>query len=210
MKYTRFVLKGRLVAAALLFSCTTGFSQTAAEQQSDIRKWQEQQNAEFSNTDTSPLEGKALKKFKTLPFYDIDLKYRVVATLTLQPDSEFKPAKTTTARFANHRVYGILDFEIDGQKFSIPVYQSKDLLNNPVYKDYLFFPFTDLTNNEGTYGGGRYIDLRIPAEGLELVIDFNKAYNPSCAYSPKYSCPIVPSENHLNIAVKAGVKYDGH
>jgi uncharacterized protein (DUF1684 family) len=102
----------------------------------------------------------------------------------------------------------MLDFEIDGQKFSIPVYQSKDLLNNPVYKDYLFFPFTDLTNSEGTYGGGRYIDLRIPKEGLEMVVDFNRAYNPYCAYSAKYSCPIVPSENHINMVVKAGVRLE--
>jgi len=82
-------------------------------------------------------------------------------------------------------------------------------MNNPEYKDYLFFPFTDLTNNASTYGGGRYIDLRIP-QGNVIVLDFNKAYNPSCAYSPKYSCPIVPGENNIDVAITAGVKYEGH
>ena len=69
----------------------------------------------------------------------------------------------------------------------------------------MFLPFLDNTNGEETYGGGRYIDLQFP-EGGELVIDFNKAYNPLCAYNEKYSCPIVPLENYLELKVEAGVK----
>ena len=76
------------------------------------------------------------------------------------------------------------------------------------YKDYLFLPFTDLTNGTVTYGGGRYIGLRIPKSGNKIIIDFNQAYNPFCAYSGNYSCPIVPEENNLDVQVKAGVKYD--
>lgn len=75
------------------------------------------------------------------------------------------------------------------------------------YKDYLFFPFTDTTNGNETYDGGRYIDLRIPASGNEIIIDFNKAYNPFCAYSAGYSCPIVPAENNLDIPITVGVRY---
>jgi len=191
----------------LLFVAQIAFSQDDVI--ADVKKFQETINKEFSDPSTSPLEGKTLKKFKTLPFYDIDPGYRVVAKLHRTDGSDFKPMKTTTARFANHRIYGVLEFTLNGKKIEIPVYQSKDLLSNPEYKDYLFFPFTDLTNNEGTYGGGRYIDLRIPS-GDEIVVDFNKAYNPSCAYSPKYSCPIVPSENHIDLAIEAGVKYEGH
>jgi uncharacterized protein len=78
-------------------------------------------------------------------------------------------------------------------------------LNKPEYKDYLFLPFTDLTNGVQTYQGGRYLDLRIP-QGDEIVIDFNQSYNPYCAYSGRYSCPVVPSENHLDMEVLAGVK----
>ncbi len=78
------------------------------------------------------------------------------------------------------------------------------------FENYLFLPFTDLTNGNGTYGGGRYIDLEIP-KGDTMVIDFNKSYNPYCAYNGKYSCPIPPKENDLNIAIKAGVKnYSKH
>ena len=74
-----------------------------------------------------------------------------------------------------------------------------------LYKDYLFLPFTDPTNGVTTYGGGRYLDLMIPATKV-VQLDFNKAYNPYCAYSGNYSCPIPPEENHLEIEIKAGVK----
>ena len=71
--------------------------------------------------------------------------------------------------------------------------------------NYLFLPFLDGTNGEGSYAGGRYIDLRIP-EGDRMEIDFNSAYNPYCDYNEKYSCPIVPRANYLPIQIVAGVK----
>ena len=73
------------------------------------------------------------------------------------------------------------------------------------YRDYLFLPFLDATNGIETYGGGRYIDLTIP-ESNQITIDFNKSYNPYCAYNEKFSCPIVPRENYLSLKVNAGVK----
>jgi uncharacterized protein (DUF1684 family) len=70
-------------------------------------------------------------------------------------------------------------------------------------------PFTDLTNGHGSYGGGRYIDLRIPPAGSRTIaLDFNQAYNPSCAYNHAYSCPVPPPENRLNVAILAGVQHD--
>ena len=85
------------------------------------------------------------------------------------------------------------------------MYQNQDLTKKDGFDNYLFLPFLDDTNGEESYGGGRYIDLRIPKND-ELVIDFNKAYNPYCAYNEKYSCPIVPRENYLALKVEAGVK----
>ena len=81
-----------------------------------------------------------------------------------------------------------------------------ELMENPQYKDYLFLPFTDLTNNETTYGGGRYIDLKLKdiREEGRLTIDFNKAYNPYCAFGEGFSCPIPPDANKLNVRVEAG------
>ena len=73
------------------------------------------------------------------------------------------------------------------------------------YKDYLFIPFRDGTSRMETYGGGRYLDLRIP-KGKTILVDFNLAYNPYCAYSHRYSCPIPPEINTLNVRILAGEK----
>ena len=101
--------------------------------------------------------------------------------------------------------YGELHFELAGKKQRLNVYQSLDLRKMPQYRDYLFVPFKDLTNAGETYGGGRYLDFRMKdIEGSDCVLDFNKAYNPYCAYSEGYNCPIPPRENHLEAKVEAG------
>ncbi|MFZ9005138.1 MAG: DUF1684 domain-containing protein, partial [Robiginitalea sp.] len=105
---------------------------------------------------------------------------------------------------ALERVFGKLTFKFEGTTYVLEVYQSPELLSKPDYEDYLFLPFTDDTNGVETYDGGRYIDLRIP-EGDSILIDFNKAYNPYCAYNPSYSCPLVPPANHLPLSIPAGV-----
>ncbi len=76
----------------------------------------------------------------------------------------------------------------------------------PRFKGQLFFPFTDLSSGFGSYGGGRYIDLHIPPSD-SILIDFNRSYNPYCAYNGRYSCPIPPRENHINFEITAGVRY---
>ena len=75
------------------------------------------------------------------------------------------------------------------------------------YENYLFIPFGDATNGHKSYGGGRYVEVDFTNSDF-LLIDFNKSYNPYCAYSNRYSCPKVPLENILNITINAGVKYD--
>ena len=89
------------------------------------------------------------------------------------------------------------------------MYQSLALLHRKGYEDYLFVPFTDQTNGHSSYGGGRYLDLRMgQINDGQMVLDFNKAYNPFCTYSSAYSCPVPPPENRLSVAVEAGVMSD--
>jgi hypothetical protein len=85
-------------------------------------------------------------------------------------------------------------------------------MKTPLYRDYLFIPFTDLTNSNETYGGGRYIEAKIPVEGELLELDFNKCFNPYCHYSTGYNCPVPPRENFLNTKIEAGEKllYNKH
>lgn len=167
--------------------------------------FQKKMNKEFSDPASSPLKKKDLAVFKTLDYFPIDTSYSVKAKFTRTPDEKPFFMPTTTERMSQEVLYGVVSFQIHGKEFKLNVYQNLQLRETEEFRDYLFLPFSDLTNGEQTYGGGRYIDLRIP-EGDSIEINFNMAYNPYCAYNAKYSCPIVPKENNLDYAIKAGVK----
>jgi uncharacterized protein (DUF1684 family) len=168
-------------------------------------EWQRKMNADFKDATKSPLTKKDLRKFKGLDFFEFDSSYVVTATLKRTPNAKSFKMKTTTSRLPEYVKYGELGFVLKGETFKLNIYQNLGLLDDPKYEDYLFLPFLDETNGETTYGGGRYIETKIP-EGDVLMIDFNKAFNPYCAYNEKYSCPIVPRENYLKIAITAGIK----
>jgi uncharacterized protein (DUF1684 family) len=110
-----------------------------------------------------------------------------------------------------YRIYGKAHFSLHDTVVTLNIYQSQELMQMAQYKDDLFIPFTDATSGVETYEGGRYFDFTIhDIKDNSLVIDFNKAYNPYCAYvSRVYSCPIPPKENHLAIAIKAGERKYG-
>lgn len=171
----------------------------------DIRKFQRELNEEFKNPETSPLSDKFRKDFESLEFFAPDTSYVVRAKFVRTPEALPFMMPTTTDRKSEEVLYGIAHFHLNGEARQLEIYQNKELMLEEEYADYLFLPFTDLTNSEETYGGGRYIDLRIPKSDV-ITIDFNRAYNPYCAYNKKYSCPLVPAINHLDTKVLAGVK----
>ncbi|MFM1879070.1 MAG: hypothetical protein RLZZ241_1936 [Bacteroidota bacterium] len=173
-----------------------------------ILAFQKELNATFSSPDDSPLPDRYRIHFEGLDFYLPDTTYQVWAKLKRTPEALPFNLATTTDRMALERTYGVLEFELKGVPLTLEVYQSPDLMLEEGYEDYLFLPFSDLTNGTETYTGGRYIDLKIP-DSDSILIDFNKAYNPYCAYNPKYSCPVVPAPNQLGIAIRAGVKAFG-
>lgn len=175
--------------------------------QKDIAHFQQELNAEYKNPDKSPLDAKALKPFKQHDFFPVDLKYRVEAQLMVTENTPFFQMKTTGDRLPQYRKFGTILFTLDGVDYELPVYQSKDLMTRKEYEDYLFLPFTDRSNGKDSYVGGRYLEVRMPKEGNKVVLDFNKAYNPYCAYSDLYSCPLVPQENHLDAEIRAGVRF---
>ena len=171
----------------------------------DIDEFQKNLNAEFRNPEISPLPDRYRKDFMGLEFFEPDTNYRVWARMEFTPEAMPFMMPTNTDRQSEERVFAVAHFELQGKPYSLEIYQTQDLLNDPDFEDYLFLPFLDSTNGEETYAGGRYIDLRIP-EGDSILIDFNKAYNPYCVYNKKFSCPIVPKVNMLGIPVRAGVK----
>ncbi|WP_066220771.1 DUF1684 domain-containing protein [Formosa haliotis] len=170
--------------------------------------YQRSLNASFKDASTSPLKKKDRKVFKSLDFFDVDSTYIVQARLERTPNTEFFEMPTTTDRKAKERVFGIVNFKIKNEDFSLKIYESQDLMEQEGYEDYLFLPFLDLTNGDSTYGGGRYIEVGLHDKENDsiITIDFNTAFNPYCAYNEDYSCPIVPRENFLNTEIKAGVK----
>lgn len=168
-------------------------------------EWQKEMNADFKDATKSPLKDKDLKKFEGLDFYKFDSAYVVKATFKRTPDATPFKMKTTTERRPEYVQYAVVTFTLKGKEYSLNIYQNLGLMDKEGYEDYLFLPFLDNTNGNGSYAGGRYTEARIP-EGNTLIIDFNTAYNPYCAYNEKYSCPIVPSENYLDTDVEAGVK----
>lgn len=173
-------------------------------------EFQKELNAFYKDATTSPLKKKDLKNFKGLDFFPFDSTFVVNAKLIRTPDEKPFKMKTTTDRLPNYVKYGIIEFQLEGKSHQLNIYQNLDILDEEGYEDYLFLPFLDNTNGEGSYAGGRYVESNIP-KGDAIIIDFNSAYNPYCAYNDKYSCPIVPRENYLDAKVNAGVKaFDKH
>ena len=170
-----------------------------------VLDFQKELNASFKDPEASPLVDKDKMNFQGLDYFLPNVDFVVRAKLIKTPNALPFGMPTTTDRISLERVYGRLYFNLKGNPFSLEVYQSLDLLEKEGYEDYLFLPFTDLTNGNETYGGGRYLDLRT-VQGDSIWIDFNKSYNPYCAYNKKYSCPVVPSQNDLEISIQAGVK----
>jgi len=170
-----------------------------------ISGWQDELNETFRDKEASPLEKKDLKKFKVLAFFKTDSSFNISASFQRTPNTMPFTMPTTTERLPVYVQYGIASFTLKGKKFTMPIFQNQSLVLTEDYQNYLFFPFTDLTNGFESYGGGRYIDLKIPKSD-KIEIDFNKAYNPYCAYNGKYSCPIPPRTNDMDIKINAGVK----
>lgn len=171
----------------------------------EILSYQEEMNLEFADSNHSPLDSVDFVNFKALDFYPPDFKYRVTADIVKAENQIPFKMPTTTDRSPEYIKFGELHFKLSGEKLRLSVYQNIEQVKNEAYKDYLFLPFTDLTNGLTTYGGGRYIDLRYNGEEI-VILDFNKAYNPYCAYAHRWSCPIPPEENDLSVEIMAGVK----
>lgn len=167
-------------------------------------------NQVFSNPETSILTAEDVEHFEGLSYYPVDEYYRVNATFKRLKNQKPFQMKTSTDRLPTYVAYGKLEFEIDGIKETLTVYQNLDLIKNETYADYLFIPFLDATSGLETYGAGRYMDTTIEALETDAVIDFNTCYNPYCAFNNRYSCPVPPEENHLKMEIKAGVKYLPH
>ena len=197
-----------LLYAFMMFSCHTHKRMVDSQETyfQNIKEFQQDLNAEFKDPKESPLDSIDFKNFKTLAFFPIEPSYRIKARLVKNKNPEVFEMATSTQRKPKYTKYGDAYFKIHDTVCHLEIYQNQALLKDPKYKAYLFAPFGDRTNGYSTYAGGRYLDLRLPKQQNYIILDFNKAYNPYCAYSHRYSCPLIPYTNILPVHIKAGVK----
>ncbi|MDN3588588.1 DUF1684 domain-containing protein [Pedobacter aquatilis] len=191
----------KLLPILFLLVSLNAFAQSYSEQ---IAKHRDSYKKDFVKESNSPLNESDLQN---LHFYDADSNYKVVANVEILKNEKVFKMPTYDGTSKEFYRYAKIKFSLNGKETVMTLYKNLALATNPAFKNLLFLPFTDETNNKETYGGGRYIDLsskEIVSNKIE--IDFNKAYNPYCAYSDGYRCPVPPEENDLQLEIKAGEK----
>jgi len=187
--------------AVFIFISFAAFAQNYKEQ---IAKHREASKADFIKETRSPLKEADLQH---LHFFDADSTYKISAAVEILKNEQIFNMPTYDGTSKEFIRYAKITFTLKGKKLTMTLYRNISLLTNPTYKDLLFLPFTDESNNKTTYGGGRYIDLSLnDIKNGFVEVDFNKAYNPYCAYSDGYRCPVPPEENDLAVAILAGEK----
>jgi uncharacterized protein len=160
-------------------------------------RWRAGRDELISSHPQSPLGAAGRERFGGVTYFEYDPRYRVTAALTATDPAELDIPEGRFTRFAR------VEIELDGLALRLDCYWLQG------YGGGLFLPIGDTTNGTSTYGGGRYLldtakgaDLGV--DDGKLVLDFNFAYNPSCAYDPRWVCPLAPPANRLPVAVEAG------
>ncbi|MBK8969607.1 MAG: DUF1684 domain-containing protein [Saprospiraceae bacterium] len=189
----------------LFYAANLLAQQAAPELTIEINRHREHYKQDFLTDERSPLQARDTAQ---LDFYPADAAWDITARFERTPDAKPFDLPTYSGRTKKFVRYGIAHFEVAGKPHQLSLYQNLKVIEMEGYADYLFLPFKDHTNGDSSYGGGRYLDLRTGNIGSDgtIRLDFNKAYNPWCAYNDGYNCPVPPVENHLELAVEAGEK----
>jgi len=138
--------------------------------------------------------------FDKIDYYPVDPKWAINADFIQNTENDSLLLITSTGEKRNDLIFGTVTFTYNNTLCSLLI-----LLESNGGKTTLFIPFMDKTSGHTTYGGGRYLEADFPV-GDHILLDFNKAYNPYCAYSEGYSCPLPPKANVLKIPIEAGEK----
>ena len=151
----------------------------------------------FKSDPDSPLSVEQKSAFQGLRYYQENPALRFESEVETFDEHKHVHMQTGTGEIEEYVKYGKVRFEVDGVPTELTVYRTED--------GSAFVPFADATSGKKTYGAGRYLELE-PLGRNQFEVDFNLAYNPWCAYSLEYSCPIPPEENRLSVSIRAGEK----
>ncbi len=168
-----------------------------------IERERAEKDSAFRAAEWSPLLAEDKNHFEGLKYYPIDLSLRFEGPIVKYDSTILDTIIGTKGDLRPSLKYGYFPFTYENKEYRLQIY--KILRDKPELNEYLFLGFTDQTTGQETYGAGRYIDLTENPEN-QYVIDFNLAYNPYCAYNPRYTCAIPPDENRLPFPVRAGEK----
>lgn len=197
---TKHILWTGMGVAFVLVILSFVFSNIKTSYKQNVEDYRSQRNDFFRHSPFSPIEDK--EAFTTLDYFIPNPKFKVEAELYPLSDSSEVTITRNDGRKDTYKKFATASFTLEKKPLQLTLLISKDSSNNELNA---FIPFSDKTNGGETYSGGRYLDLRI-TDKKHAVIDFNFAYNPFCVYSYKYSCPLPPPENHLDIEILAGEK----
>jgi uncharacterized protein len=201
---------GGVLAFVLLTACTSGPTPDDAGYVKELESFRAQRDKDFAELpecspqvagDCSPVPPEQRKAILPLRYYPADPDSSVAASLQLSEDRPTFVMPTSTGAPRRMQRVGVLQFTLQGQQFTLGAFVE----DGTQQISQLFVPFADPTNGQETYPAGRYLDLHPTPTGL-YTIDFNRAYNPYCAYSKAYECPFPPPSNRLKVAVRAGEK----
>jgi uncharacterized protein (DUF1684 family) len=201
LRTTRFLTLA--IAAVVAAACNSG--PPAPDDSSyieSIEARRAQKDREWRET-TDPVPAERRDEFLPLRYYPADPAYAVPAQLRLSDSRPVVELPTSTGTLRRMQVVGTLEFTLNGQRLSLGALSPA---GEPIRA--LFVPFADLTTGKETYSAGRYLDIPPTATGL-YTVDFNEAYNPTCAYNASYECPFPPPSNRLKVEIRAGEKAPG-
>ena len=139
-------------------------------------------------------------------YFAPDTNYIINAVFKKEIGSVFQMPLTGN-KSAPYRKYGTVTFTLHDTVCVLDVYQNMNLKGQKAYTNYFFIPFKDGTTSKSTYGAGRYMDCYLYKNQNTVILDFNTAYHPYCAYSYRYTCPVVPAINFLEVSIPAGECY---
>jgi uncharacterized protein len=176
----------------------------APDPQAAWDRWREVRGELFRSHPQSPIEPQRRPAFTGLAYFDYDPAYRVLADVEPAEPERYEIASSGDGTFAFTR-FAVARFELDGESHALECYWLAG------YGGGLFLSFRDPTSGRETYGAGRYLLDTIKGSDLgmqdgRLVLDLNFAYNPSCAYDPRWVCPLTTPSNRLAVPVEAGEK----
>lgn len=204
MKFQRILLALLTIAVVVVIFYSFSGGDSLSEYNQQLQKERNDKNDFMRSSNESPfVVGK--EKFDSLKYFPVDLKYRINAALEPIQNKKIITLPASDGAEAQYKEYAYATFSLDGVDCKLLILEIFD--TGPT-SGTLFLAFADETSANETYGAGRYLEVKKVPGASSILLDFNKAYNPYCAYVDNFSCPFPPKENVLKVAIRAGeMKY---